>query len=631
MSIIKALPRAWYSRAMALQGGTQLGSYKIRSRLGEGGMGEVYLASAAGPDSVEKPVAIKLIRQLHHQKQDFLAMFLEEFKVSYLLTHPNIVQTYDLGQLEGHFFLVMEYVEGITLADLMRSRGDHGQGPLPVAIALYIGSQVARGLDYAHSLEDHAGHPLHIVHRDVSPCNVLISSSGQVKITDFGLAKSTLRREHTKAGMIKGKMSYMAPEQLKSVPLDHRADLYALGVVLYEMIGGENPFGDPDKLSPVRRFSIQTLPPLSDKITDLDPAILGLVDQCLSADPAQRPTSAREVGRALDQMSRNLGLSMTDYELADFITQATADAKAHTAAPHPFDRALGLELQRVQGAGGVSSFLVATTAASGEQVLSETLPGMDGDLQSLLPRPTASLFAAALHPGRRVRFIVVLLAVVLLAVVLLATLIPDGTHHMTKAINNRTKAADNNKTEAATHKTEATDKRTEAATHTTEAATDQGLKTATLKIEPSVAGARVLIDGKPAGTAPLSLSGLPTHRTIRVRLTRAGRRTYDQQVQLQPGAVLVLRPVLAPRSRSTKSKKTRTKARPKGSLSVNSEPWSVVSIDGVRVGNTPLIGHVLPAGRHHVQLRNPPRKLQMKRTVTIRPGQETRISVELKP
>lgn len=606
---------------MALQGGTQLGTYKIRTRLGVGGMGEVYLASAAGPDNVEKPVAIKLIRQLHHQKQDFLAMFLEEFKVSYLLTHPNIVQTYDLGQLEGHFFLVMEYVEGITLADLLRARGPAG---LPVSIALFIGSQVARGLDYAHTLKDQGGQPLNIVHRDVSPCNVLLSSSGQVKITDFGLAKSTLRREHTRSGMIKGKMSYMAPEQLQSTALDGRADLYSLGVVLYEMLGGENPFGDPEKLSPIQRFAAGELPSLGARAENLDPAITRLVDQCLAAEPDQRPESARAVGRTLDQVSRNLGLSVSDYELADFISQAREAADASPAAPHPFDRALGLELQRVQGEGEVSSFLVASTSATGERVLSSTLPGEEVRTADPLTTPPSTLAEAALL-RRRSPLILFLLAAVLFGGAAAFMLFRSGTVQPAARPTTADARADS------APEPRASAARQQAPREAGAPAPDKTTGAATLQIEPTPAGARVFIDGKPAGTAPLALSDLPTDRTIRVRLTMSGRRAFQQEVRLRPGAVLALRPHLAPRTRPPRGKRPRPEPRRPGTLSINSEPWSVVTIDGARVGNTPLIGYSLPAGRHTVTLRNPPRQLSATRGVTVRPGQETKISVELSP
>lgn len=526
-------------------------------------MGEVYLAMAAGPEGVEKPVAIKLIRDLHQQNQALVDMFLEEAKVAFLLSHPNVVQTHEIGRVEGQCFIVMEYVDGITLERLLRYFTHQLEQPLPVPFALFIGLQVARGLDYAHGMKDQEGRPLSIVHRDVSPSNVLLSRDGQVKITDFGLAKSTLRKVESMAGHIKGKAAYMPPEQLAGAAIDARADLYALGVVLYEMLGGRNPFGDPATLSLQERVASQVLP-LQLLAPHLSRQAVAVVERCMATDPADRLPGARDLVRAIDACMREADLRVSDYELAEFVVKALAESEASSGRPHPFDLALGLQIDRIAGNGGLSTFVkVSTLPTSRREPLvhpgnaTKTPAPPEGGFPVPLSAATSSVLRRS---WPLLRWAVTLaLALVLGGAGLLLF------HHRRGTKNEGSIPV----------------------TLASKAADDASASPA----KPRAGG----LDGSAAARAS----------------------TSDAKISSPP----------RPSSRLSHHRPPKGKAT--GTLSVNSEPWSTVFVDGERVRETPLVGHRLTVGRHRVRLVNPVRKLETTRVVTVTRDTETRLSLEL--
>ena len=573
-------------------------------------MGEVYRALARGPDGVEKHVAIKLVLDSLLRKQELVEMFIEEAKVSFLLTHPNVVQTYELGQVESNHFLVMEYVEGTNLEEVLQFFTERLKQPLPLSFALHIASLVMRGLSYAHNLKDAQGRPLGIVHRDVSPSNVLLSKDGQVKVADFGLAKSALRRLESDSGTIKGKLAYMSPEQVSGEAVDARADIYSVGLMMYEMICGRHPFGDLQELTLLRRMKRPTVAPLAELSPRLDPPVAELVERCMAEEPDKRPSSAMEVGRRIDQYVRDSGLTVADYELAEFIAQARQEAEARPSLPHPFDRALGMELERVAGEGGVSTFIAVPS--------SEPLPPEGGRHTS--PHPEGSrieLSTAMLPAGRHAMgwavAVGVLLALIAGGVVLLR-LHGDPEAGVERAALGPDQGALLPDT---------------AAPAATASQPAEPPREATLRILSEPAGARIVVDGKPRGTSPLTIAGLPAGKRIRVQAEASGRRSYDEHVILEPGAFLFLRPRLERVRRPGTSPRAPKQARARGALSVNTEPWTIVFIDGVRAGHTPLVRHKLDAGEHKVRLVNPGKGIDHAQSVTVTKEKETRLSLEL--
>jgi serine/threonine protein kinase len=214
------------------------GPYTLLQRLAAGGMAEVYLARASGVAGFEKLVAIKRIHPHHSVDEGFGSMLVDEAKLSVSLSHRNIVQTLDLGRVDDAYVLVMEHVEGYDVHHVLEGLRQAGR-LLPVDLAAHVIAEVCRGLDYAHQHRDERGEPTGIVHRDVSPQNVLLSFAGEVKIADFGIAKAKSRQSDPESGIIKGKYFYMSPEQAWAEPLDHRSDIFSAGVVLWELLVGE--------------------------------------------------------------------------------------------------------------------------------------------------------------------------------------------------------------------------------------------------------------------------------------------------------------------------------------------------------------------------------------------------------
>lgn len=223
------------------------GKYFLTDRIAIGGMAEIYKAKTFGVDGFEKTLAIKKILSHFSSDPNFVTMLTDEAKLVVHLSHPNIVQVYDLGRVADDYFISMEYINGVNLRELLNRADELGE-KIPVPVCLYIAAEVLKGLDYAHSKRDATGEPLHIVHRDVSPHNVLVSFDGEVKIVDFGIAKAALNASSTQFGTLKGKVTYMSPEQAYGKPIDGRADIFSTGLVLYEMLTGERLFNGETQL-----------------------------------------------------------------------------------------------------------------------------------------------------------------------------------------------------------------------------------------------------------------------------------------------------------------------------------------------------------------------------------------------
>src|SRR3954471_2593560 len=210
----------------------QFGKYTLIRKIGTGGMAEVFLARTSVAQGLNKTLVIKKIHTAYARSRQFVTMFVDEAKIALGLNHPNIVQVFDFGAVADTYFLAMEHVEGIDLLQLLQEAAKARQR-LPYGLSAYIVQQLAKGLDYAHRKADEFGEPLGIVHRDISPQNILLSWDGSVKIVDFGIARA--RDVHEEEGVVKGKFAYMSPEQARGEPVDHRSDVFSAGIVLYEL------------------------------------------------------------------------------------------------------------------------------------------------------------------------------------------------------------------------------------------------------------------------------------------------------------------------------------------------------------------------------------------------------------
>ena len=293
--------------------------YQVVQRVDVGGMAEIYRGKGLSLQGIEKTVAIKRILPALTSKPKFVTMFLDEARLAMRLNHANIVQVFDVGRSGGTYFIIMEFVEGDNLKRVLENvieRGDR----VPVPIACFIVSEVCKGLQYAHGLRDDQGKHLRIVHRDISPSNILLSRSGEVKITDFGLAKALTHVELTDPGIIKGKFSYLCPEAIdENAEVDHRADLFSLGIMLWEMVAGRRLFvaeTDAAILDLVERCDI---PGLRKLVPDVPPELEDVVVKAMAKSPANRYSNAAQFGDAVLDMLFKRGMKVSAHDLAEWM------------------------------------------------------------------------------------------------------------------------------------------------------------------------------------------------------------------------------------------------------------------------------------------------------------------------
>ncbi|MCA9581156.1 MAG: protein kinase [Myxococcales bacterium] len=316
------------------------GPYTLVRRLATGGMAEIFVAKTKGVGGFEKRVAIKLIHPRFSQDDHFTGMLVQEAKLSVRLTHRNIAQVFDLGCIDGSYFIVMEFVEGKDAFSLMK-RSWRVQKKIPFALCAYIVSEICAGLDYAHRKRDDMGRPLNVIHRDISPQNILLSYEGDIKVADFGIAKFSLREEDTQTGVIKGKYQYMSPEQAWGDPIFQRSDIFSAGIVLYELLIGEMLYQGksvPVLLDMVRRADID--PPTKHR-SDIPWELVDIVMKAVAKRPGDRYQSARDFADALRQFAFAADPSVGPRALADFMLELFPGAalsefrKGVSSAPPP--------------------------------------------------------------------------------------------------------------------------------------------------------------------------------------------------------------------------------------------------------------------------------------------------------
>ena len=297
--------------------------YEPLKKLATGGMAEIFLAKQSGLEGFEKVVVLKRILPHLASDDEFVSMFLDEARIAAKLSHPNVVQIYDLGKADATYYIAMEYVSGRNVQHLINKQQELG-GHLPVEHVARIIAGVCDGLHYAHSRNDYDGKPLNIIHRDISPQNILVSFAGGVKVVDFGIAKASTQLAQTRAGVLKGKYAYMSPEQVRGAKIDGRSDLFAVGLVMYEMLTGVRAFERENSLKTLK--AIVQEKPLNPR--ELNPEIpmemVKLLSKALEKNPDRRYKSAQEMQLAIEdwleaspKKSNNVRLSRFLYDLFD--------------------------------------------------------------------------------------------------------------------------------------------------------------------------------------------------------------------------------------------------------------------------------------------------------------------------
>ena len=309
----------------------RIGRYQVVGHLATGGMAEIFLAKLLGPAGFQRPVVLKRVLPHLTRREEFRNMFLDEARIVAGIRHPNVVQVHELGLDQDELFLVMEYLEGESISGLMRRLANKRQR-LDYALAAYVVAEACAGLHAAHEYTDDHGVAQNLVHRDVSPQNIFVGYDGSVKVLDFGIAKAADRYSNTSTGQMKGKFSYMAPEQCRAEELDRRADLFALGIVLYEMSTGKRLFLRENQLLVLKAITEEVIPPPSQIRSDYPPQLEHVVMMALARDRIDRYSTAAEMRRELLAAVRALDpTGMPEERLSELMREVFTDRIAEKA------------------------------------------------------------------------------------------------------------------------------------------------------------------------------------------------------------------------------------------------------------------------------------------------------------
>ena len=294
----------------------QIGPYLLIQQIAKGGMADLYLSDYLRQDGFRRTVAVKKILPHLAENQDFIKMFIREARLAALLQHPNIVQIIDFGKIQNVYLIAMEYIDGKNLAEIMA----HVKQGLPVDLSVFVIMKICTGLQYSHDkTDDKSGKRLNIVHRDVSPQNILISFLGEVKITDFGISKARSEPSMTQAGVIKGKLSYLSPEQALGREVDHQADIYALGLVFYEILSYKKIYQFDNHIEAIRSIPKMNIPPLISLNPGIPDELNRIVMKCLEKDKTLRYQSAKEIHDDLMSLRNKSNMTYDASNLSDFM------------------------------------------------------------------------------------------------------------------------------------------------------------------------------------------------------------------------------------------------------------------------------------------------------------------------
>jgi len=570
-------------------GCAMLGRYRLVERLAAGGMAEVYLARMSGDEGLEKTVVVKTILPQYTSDESLRKMMLDEARIGFELRHQNIAQVLDVGREQDTLFIAIEHIEGLDLARCEQLARRAGVEVDPLLVT-YIAVQVLRALDYAHRRKNRDGQPLGIVHRDLSPHNILLSDEGEVKLTDFGIARARDRLAQTTTGGTKGKLAYMAPEQARGGEVDHRADLFGLAATMYEALCGEPPFTGSSSIDVLDRARLGEVQPLGARRADLDPVLVGVVDAALSADPEARPESAAAMRTPLEELLH--GHAAPEQALAELVRRLRRVGESQEQRNQRFARAiLGQGTDNGSLAAGTPT--KPTVPSSGSHI-----PGVPPPVtaQPSEPVPSAALAGggvpalgqmplegtAPLQPGTVVvrRSRATLIAAVLVA---LGACIAFVVMKLTSAPGE--------------------DERT-----------PEVAALAAPDAAPPPAPAP-----PPAATAPPDAAPGPAE--LQPPVDAAARAVANRRPKRPHGAK-------KPRPERDTPPAAEVKY---GTVTINSVPWARVYVDGTYRGNTPLANLRLRAGRHELRLQNPQLDRVQKRTIEVRAGEHEQLGIELPP
>ncbi len=553
---------------------TPIGKYKLVRLIASGGMAEVYLARQAGAAGFEKLVCLKRILPHLARDKQFVEMFLNEARLAARLDHPNIVSILDLGEANGNYFIAMEFIDGPSLRAAAKRALERGER-LPIPEIVKIVSMAAAGLHYAHELTDAGGKPLGLVHRDISPDNVLVHRNGAAKVVDFGIAKAANSSTSTRTGTLKGKVAYMPPEQLRGDPLDRRTDVFALGVVLYELLAGQRPWAGDSEVSLIGRIMTEDPPPLSTLRPDAPAGLVAVLDRALAKDREARYASCHDLQADLEALLVSLGQTITQARISDF-AKAYADP---IAAP---DENTGAAMQALEaemnGTGAVRPVAGRRAPGQPREPRTVVLPPAARDRRGVAYGVAAFLSVAAV--GGAGGYVL---------------LMRRGEPPPDPVPIERVSVVDTAPAPAAAEKKEEPPQ------------VQEKPKLA----EPEPPPAAVAADPGPAKTTPPPAPAPPS--------APASPAAEPQAAVPPPQAAAATAPKARPRKAPQQAVPAEAPVvTAKGELVLLIRPWAKVEVDGRDVGVTPLNEPLLlAAGEHTVRLVNPDLGKDITRTVRI--------------
>ena len=307
-----------------MQEGSQFGAYQLIKRIAYGGMAEIHLAKTQGLQGFERLLALKVIHPKYSEDQEFIDMLVDEAKLAVQLSHGNICQTFDLGRIDNTYYIAMEFIDGKDLYQLLVKCSELDI-EIPFDIIAFIALSTAAGLQYAHTRSDNYGRELNLIHRDISPQNVIVSYDGEVKIVDFGIAKASQRGKETESGVIKGKFFYMSPEQAWGENIDHRTDIFSTGICLYEMITGEMLYNEEKALVLLDKVRKAEIPDMRALRPDLPAELERITRDALRRDRDERYESAGALQGALSGFLYKNWPKFNRRRIADFMKHVFGD------------------------------------------------------------------------------------------------------------------------------------------------------------------------------------------------------------------------------------------------------------------------------------------------------------------
>lgn len=555
--------------------GNVVGAYTLLAKLATGGMAEIWLARQVGLRGFERLVVVKRIIESLSQDEAFVEMFLDEARIVVQLTHPNIVQVFDLGEHAGAYYIAMEYLAGENLVMVARAAAKAG-APLDTKVSVKIAIQALEGLSHAHLRAGLDGKPLNVVHRDVSPHNIVLTWDGQVKLVDFGIARAANRATQTQGQQLKGKFAYMAPEQaLGESDLDARVDVFAMGVVLWELVTHRRLFAFDDQIRILKAL-------ISDE--PIEPPHL--------RNPAVPPELSAIIMRALDKKLA------TRFATAQAF-KAALEGWLHAAGGGPSTAELSQLMHSLFQARIVERSQLIENASRGE-LSNSKVEVLKPPTDASMPGGTPS--AASLDGSGNLKLGIAAVGTLLLVL-------------MAAAVSWKVLTAGPPPLEAP-----------ETTVEVIEAVPEPTVvpavveKTSSIAVETEPAGAEVTVDGKKAGVAPLTVNevGAGEH-VVEASLPGYGnvKRTVTASSEGDRLMIVLTLPQLK------KVEPTRVEVA-RGKLTLSTDPWTHVSLNGKPLGDTPLIEVSLPAGRHVLKLANEQAKIDTAIEVEVKAGQVTK-------